>query len=304
MIISSLLGYEKCDALLNHTPVVQMGILNTTPDSFSDGGLYCSSSAAVEHALDLIAAGAHIIDVGGVSTRPGARPVSSAEEWTRVEPVLRALRREIPQNILISLDTSSPVVAYQAAREGLLDIINDVCAGRAFADALSGGQEIVGFETPWTTAHVAAKFNLGLILMHMRGDPQTMQEHPQYEDCVEEVACFLEERLKDAVRVGVRWCAIDPGIGFGKNLEHNLSLLSEAGMRRLVQTGAPVLIGLSRKSFLKKLAERDGIRVSFSNANEELEWRDQQSLSWERLCEQRGARIIRTHKMKQCMTEC
>jgi len=299
MIISSQLGYEKCDALLNHAPVVRMGILNITPDSFSDGGLYCESSAAVECALDLISAGAHIIDVGGVSTRPGARPVSSAEEWTRVEPVLRALRQEIPQNILLSLDTSSPIVAYQAAREGLLDIINDVFAGRARADDLSGEQRNVGFEATWTTAHVASKFNLGLILMHMQGDPQSMQDHPRYNDCVEEVAGFLEERLKDATGLGVRWCALDPGIGFGKNLEHNLSLLSEAGMRRLVQIGAPVLIGLSRKSFLKKLAERDGVLASFSNANEELNWRDQQSHAWERLCEQRGARIIRTHKMKQ-----
>lgn len=291
-------GDEKCDSLMSHRRVVQMGILNLTPDSFSDGGLFNSTHSALEHALSLVAQGAHIIDVGGVSTRPGSLPVSHTEEWSRVHEVLKLLRLNLPNQILISLDTNSPEVALNAAEENLIDLINDVGAARIEASNLPPKKVAANQRDIWTTAHVAAHFKLGLVLMHMQGEPKNMQSNPTYENCSVEIANFLRERLHFSQSVGVRWCAIDPGIGFGKTLDHNLELLSQNAMTQLKALGAPILIGLSRKSFLKNLAERNGVYPDLKSPQEERDWRDQQSQMWEQSCVDWGAKIIRSHQIK------
>ena len=284
-------GAAKINALMNQVKVVLQGIVNVSPDSFSDGGLFCDSLAATHQAQKLVNAGAHIVDVGGVSTRPGAPEVSAADELQRVMPILRSLRGVLPSSTLISLDTSSPIVALAAAEENLIDIINDVYASKR-CDTLQQS------ESQQTTAHIAAHFDLGLILMHMQGTPTSMQSNPTYKDCLAEVCEFLDERLKFAKACGVNWLALDPGIGFGKTLENNLSLLSSDGMRELIALGAPVLVGLSRKSFLLKLAEKQGTLPKFESAVAERTWRDLQSALWEASCIERGARIIRTHTVK------
>lgn len=290
-------GSEKCMNLLSNVRVAQMGILNLTPDSFSDGGRYCSVPAALGHAVKLVSDGAHIIDIGAVSTRPGAEKVDVETEWQRVRDTLRQLRLMLPEKVLVSLDTFSPEVAFRAADEGLIDIINDVAAAQVPNDAAGVGNNTI-LKNKRTTAHVAAHFDLGLILMHMQGEPQTMQLAPHYYDCVGEISNFLSGRLKFARTQGVRWCAVDPGIGFGKSLEHNLSLLTQESLARLQALDSPVLIGLSRKSFLKKLAERDAVEIAFASPAEEELWRDRQSLHWEQACIGWGARIIRTHAIK------
>lgn len=289
---------QKCQTHLDHASVVQMGILNVTPDSFSDGGLFSSTHSALQHALELASAGARIIDVGGVSTRPGAKPVTSSEEWNRVSPILRELRQKLPEDVLISLDTSSPEVALKAAQQDLIDIINDVAAARVQIEIPTVDIQDLPFSTRWTTAHVAARFHLGMVLMHMQGDPETMQQRPMYDDCLSDVVDFLLERVNFVRQLGVRWCAIDPGIGFGKTLSHNLQLLSSTAISRMKAIGVPVLIGLSRKSFLKALAERDGVYPSLHSEQAERDWRDEQSQTWEKACVTWGAKIIRTHKIK------
>jgi dihydropteroate synthase len=294
-------GAEKCHLLLSQLGTVQMGILNITPDSFSDGGLYLSSISASQKALQLVSQGAQIIDVGGVSTRPGSTPVNSCDEWQRVGVILKELRKQLPAHVLVSLDTSSPLVACRAAQEGLIDLINDVAAFRKKADLEQNANHDQSpfVNSDWTTAHVASHFELGLVVMHMQGEPQTMQRSPVYNDCVHEVSDFLDSRLQEALRLGVRWCAIDPGIGFGKTLDHNLSLLTPDAFSKFRSLNAPLLIGLSRKSFLKQLAERSGELPDFGTPNEELIWRDQQSELWEKKCESWGASIIRTHSIKR-----
>ena len=210
-----------------------MGIVNVTPDSFSDGGLFVDPDAAVAHGLALAGEGAAILDVGGESTRPGAAPVSEEDELRRVLPVVEGLaagRR-------ISIDTTKLVVARAALDRGAT-IVNDISAFR-FEPALAG---------------LVAERKVHCCLMHMLGDPRTMQEDPRYEDVVSEVKAFLEERLAFAVREGVSedrvW--LDPGIGFGKTVAHNLELLRRLG--EIVSIGRPVVVGTSRKSFLGKLA--------------------------------------------------
>lgn len=291
---------QKCDALLQQSKAVQMGILNITPDSFSDGGSYLSQDVACQQALHLVGAGAWIIDVGGVSTRPGAMPVTADTEWQRVAKVLEVLRLRLPANILISLDTASPEVAFRAARASLIDIINDVAAARITHPLPENAHndKTQSSQPHWTTAHVAAHFRLGLVLMHMQGEPRTMQLNPRYDDCISEVVLFLKERLEFARSLGVRWCAIDPGIGFGKTLEHNISLLSPDALTQLTSLAAPVLIGLSRKSFLKHHSDLHQTTPHFQSPREEIDWRDKQSEIWERACVNSGARIIRTHIIK------
>jgi dihydropteroate synthase len=209
-----------------------MGVLNVTPDSFSDGGLHETTDAAIAHGLAMAADGADIIDVGGESTRPGADPVSAGEELGRVMPVVRALA---DRGIAVSIDTSKAQVAEAALAAGA-EIVNDVTA---FGEADMAG--------------VAAAAGAGVVLMHMLGIPRTMQADPHYEDVVAEVTAFLADRAARAEQAGIdaeRIC-IDPGIGFGKTLEHNLALLHHVPV--LVATGYPVLIGASRKSFLTHL---------------------------------------------------
>ncbi|WP_300540723.1 dihydropteroate synthase [Maricaulis sp.] len=207
-----------------------MGVLNVTPDSFSDGGQWIDQEAAVCRALEMLNNGADIIDIGGESTRPGAKPVPEAEELKRVIPVIRALRERTAARI--SIDTFKPAVA-RAAIEAGADIWNDVMALRH-----EGAVE------------TAAELGVPVILMHMSGTPQTMQKNPQYEDVVSDVCDFLTERADIAMGAGVTADSIwlDPGIGFGKSLDHNLALMHD--LDQVIALGYPVLFGASRKRFI------------------------------------------------------
>ena len=208
-----------------------MGILNVTPDSFSDGGDFSDPSAAVDRALEMAAQGADIIDIGGESTRPGAEPVRAEEEIRRTVPVIERIREQ--SDVFISIDTMKAEVAKQAIAAGA-DIINDVSAFEADAGMVA----------------VAAETQAGAVLMHMKGSPQTMQDNPVYGNVVTEVCSYLQGRLAFAARHGVERArmAIDPGIGFGKTVEHNLALLR--GLPELSKCGSPVLVGASRKRFI------------------------------------------------------
>jgi dihydropteroate synthase len=207
-----------------------MGVVNVTPDSFSDRGLYLDPEAAIEHGRELVAAGAAILDVGGESTRPGADPVPAEEERRRVEPVIAGLAGA---GATISVDTSKASVAAAALDAGAT-IVNDVTA-------LRGDPEM---------AALVAGRGAGVILMHMAGEPRTMQENPEYEDVVAEVREFLAARLAAAVAAGIEESAIwlDPGIGFGKTDAHNFELLR--GLGELATLGRPLVVGTSRKSFI------------------------------------------------------
>ena len=215
-----------------------MGILNVTPDSFSDGGRFAAHDTALSHAQNMIAEGAAIIDIGGESTRPGALPVDSEEEIRRTLPVIRSLRSE--WNGLISIDTSKAAVA-KAALEAGADIVNDV-SGLTFDSEM---------------AVVCAGSECGIVIMHMRGTPADMQKNPSYTDVVAEVREYFQDRLKNLIMCGIspaRLC-FDPGIGFGKSLEHNLALLRH--LDELAPPGFPLLLGVSRKSLIAKLTGAD-----------------------------------------------
>src|SRR2546423_4098396 len=214
-----------------------MGVLNVTPDSFSDGGRFFQPPQALAQARKMIANGAHIIDIGGESTRPGAEPVDVAEEKRRVIPVIKELAGEA----LISIDTSKADVAAAALDAGA-KIVNDVTGGR-------------GDEAMWP---LLAERGAGFIIMHMQGTPRTMQRAPSYRDVVAEVADFFRQQYACALKFGVdpMTLAFDPGIGFGKTLAHNLSLLKN--LPRLHVHGRPLVIGVSRKSFLGKISGHNG----------------------------------------------
>ncbi len=220
----------------NKTFVV-MGILNLTPDSFSDGGLYLDSQAAVKRALQMIDEGADIIDIGGESTRPGAQPLTAEEEIQRVVPVIKALRAA--SGVVISIDTSKARV-MKAAVEAGANLINDV---RAL-------QEESALQT-------AASMNVPVCLMHMQGQPRSMQDKPEYNNIVKEVMNFLQQRIEACESVGIsrEQVILDPGFGFGKTLEHNLSLLKH--LPEFVKMGLPLLVGISRKSMLGQITGAD-----------------------------------------------
>jgi len=223
-------------------PIV-MGVVNVTPDSFSDGGEWLDPAAAIAHGRDLVAQGAAILDVGGESTRPGAAPVGEAEELRRVLPVLEGLAAA---GARLSIDTSKAAVAAAAIDAGAT-IVNDVTALRG---------------DPGMAALVAAH-DCDVCLMHMLGEPRTMQRDPRYADVVADVRAFLAERLEHAVAAGIdeRRVWLDPGIGFGKTIDHNLELLSR--LDELVALGRPVVVGTSRKSFLGRITGREaGDRVA------------------------------------------
>ena len=215
-----------------------MGILNVTPDSFSDGGRHADRFMALDHARRMIAAGADIIDIGGESTRPGALPVSADDEIARTVPVVAALRAE--WDGLISIDTMKSAVAAAALAAGA-DIVNDVSGLRA-----DPGMSVV-----------CAANGCGVVVMHMQGEPRTMQQAPHYEDVVAEVREFFGERLETLAQAGIDPAALcfDPGIGFGKNLEHNLALLRS--LESLCPQELPLLLGVSRKSVIGRLLEND-----------------------------------------------
>ncbi len=252
-------GGRKLD--LSRTAI--MGVLNVTPDSFSDGGRYAARDAALAHARRMVEEGAGIIDVGGESTRPGAQAVSAQQELDRVIPVIEALRNEIP--VPISIDSAKPEVMRAAVAAGA-GFINDVQALRA-EGALTA----------------AAALSVPVCLMHMRGEPRTMQDDPRYADVVGEVRDFLTQRLDACARAGIPRArlVIDPGFGFGKTLEHNLALLR--GLREFTALGVPVLAGLSRKSMIgKALGLPLGQRLHAS-------------VALALLAVQNGASIVRTH---------
>ena len=240
-----------------------MGIVNVTPDSFSDGGQHNTVDAAICHALRLVSEGADVLDIGGESTRPGAAEVSEAEELQRVIPVIEALAKQI--NIPIAIDTSKPGVMRAAVKAGA-GIINDVFALRR-DEALD----------------VAAELKVPVILMHMQGEPGSMQTAPHYNDAVAEVHSFLTQRIFACEMAGIskKNIVIDPGFGFGKSLEHNLALLSQ--LQRFVELGVPVLAGLSRKSFIGSLTGRDVNNRVYGSVAAAL------------IAAQNGAKIIRVH---------
>lgn len=242
-----------------------MGVVNVTPDSFSDGGLWLNAEKAAEHALGLVEEGADILDVGGESSRPGALPVSAEEELERVLPVLEKLKEiEVP----ISVDTVKPEVMRQEIRAGA-SMINDIGALR----------------TP-SAMEVVAGSDVGVCLMHMQGDPQSMQKDPQYGDVVAEVREFLERHAQEAEKAGISRdrLVLDPGFGFGKTVAHNLALLRH--LNSIASLGLPVLAGLSRKSILGVIT---GNRV---------EDRLSGSIAAALLAVSNGAKIVRVHDVK------
>jgi dihydropteroate synthase len=243
-----------------------MGIVNVTPDSFSDGGRFASTKLAVEHALQLVEDGADILDIGGESTRPNAHPVPLDEELARVVPVLEALAGQV--GVALSIDTYKPQVMRAAIAAGA-DLVNDVCA----------------LQQPGALDVVAAS-NAGVCLMHMRGTPQTMQADPVYDDVVAEVCTFLVARADAALAAGVAHerIMLDPGFGFGKRSAHNIALLRELG--RVCGLGYPVLAGLSRKSVLGQIT---------GNSVEE---RLPPSIAAAVVAAMKGAAVIRVHDVK------
>lgn len=244
-----------------------MGILNVTPDSFSDGGRYALKDAALKHAESMVRAGATLLDVGGESTRPGARAVSPTEELERVAPVVEAIAREL--DVVISVDTSTPAVIREVARLGA-GLVNDVRSLRrdgALDAALDTG--------------------LPVCLMHMRGEPGDMQDDPQYSDVTSEVCDFLAQRMAECVAAGIKAerIVLDPGFGFAKTLEHNLSLFRH--LERLHALGRPLLVGVSRKTMIGKVLGRE--------VNERLYG----SLALAALAVTKGAQIIRVHDVAE-----
>ena len=209
-----------------------MGIVNVTPDSFSDGGKFFSPEVAIRHASKLITQGADIIDIGGESTRPGAEQVSESEELKRVIPVIEKIRTDNP-TILISIDTTKASVAKHAVEAGA-DIINDV-SGLSFDNNMIG---------------IVESFNIPVVIMHMKGNPQNMQLNPKYKDIVNEILDFFKMKIKTAIQSGINRSMIilDPGIGFGKTVEHNFELLSRLNEFNVLEL--PIMIGPSRKSFI------------------------------------------------------
>jgi dihydropteroate synthase len=257
------------EALVQPSRTLVMGVINATPDSFSDGGQFLSVDAALAHARRLIAQRADILDIGGESTRPGSDPVESDEELARVLPLIEAIRRE--SSIAISIDTRKPEVARAAVAAGA-NCWNDVSA--------------LTF-TPESMA-TAVALDVPVVLMHAQGDPKTMQQDPQYRDVTGEVLNFLVGRIGQAIQAGMKLSNIivDPGIGFGKTLAHNLTLLRD--MPRFVALGRPVLVGASRKRFIAALDQGAAVEDRLGG-----------SIAAALYAAQQGAQILRVHDVAE-----
>ncbi len=253
-----------------------MGILNVTPDSFSDGGQFNAVDKAVAHCQQMINEGATIIDIGGESTRPNAKTVATDDEIQRVVPVVRAIRKYCSDSIWLSIDTSSPEVMQAAFNEGA-DIWNDVRALKRTG-----------------AAELAAKLDIPVMLMHMRGEPTTMNNLAQYDNVIDEVRTELLDRINEVVSIGVKQSniIIDPGFGFAKNYEHHCALLSQ--LSSLQTLGLPIMFGISRKRFLAEVLTKSEVpAVSMTQAVE----RDSAGTAAGLLAVQQGASIIRTHNV-------
>ncbi|HXG38260.1 MAG TPA: dihydropteroate synthase [Bacteroidota bacterium] len=243
-----------------------MGILNVTPDSFSDGGKHLLPDQAVAHASRMVEEGADFVDVGGESTRPGSEPVSIEEELRRVIPVIERLAKELP--IPISIDTYKSRVAEAAMNAGAT-IINDI-SGMTFDDEM---------------LNVAARYRATVVIMHMQGTPKTMQQNPNYEHVTRDVGQFLEKQVQKARSAGIRQIMVDPGIGFGKNLQHNLQLIRELGSFRSL--GCPILVGPSRKSFIGAILDLP------------VDQRLEGTAAAVTACILNGAHVVRVHDVKE-----
>lgn len=243
-----------------------MGILNVTPDSFSDGGLFFDVNKAVEHSKQMVNDGADIIDVGGESTRPSSDQVSEEEELKRVKPVIERLVKEV--NALISIDTYKPKVVEECIKLGV-NLVNDITGLR--------NKEMI---------EVIAKYKVPVVIMHMKGDPKNMQQNPTYKDVVKEIKEFLIDRISEARKAGIKDFIIDPGIGFGKTTEHNLQILKR--LSEFKSLGCPILVGPSRKSFIGN--------ITGLPANERLEG----TLASISIAIMNGANIVRVHDVKEC----
>ena len=246
-----------------------MGILNVTPDSFSDGGKYFSIDDAIDQGLKLIENGAEILDIGGESTRPGSESVSIEEELRRVIPVIHAILKRAP-GIKVSIDTTKSKVAEEAIKSGA-HIVNDVSAGNFDQNMMN----------------VCAKFDVPYIIMHMLGTPKNMQDNPSYKDTIEEIKKFFENKITEAEKNGINNLILDPGIGFGKRIEDNYKIL--ANLESFKEFKFPILIGLSKKSFLGK------------SLNIDIENRENATIISETISVLSGANIIRTHNVKNAV---
>ena len=253
-----------------------MGILNVTPDSFSDGGRFNAVDSALAHAREMIAAGASIIDIGGESTRPNAQAVATSDEIQRVVPVVKAIRQQLGDGIWLSIDTSNPAV-MQAAFDVGADIWNDVRALKRDG-----------------AAELAVKLDIPVMLMHMRGEPTTMNNLAQYGDVIKEVSVELADRIDEVTSIGVKRekIIIDPGFGFAKDYDHHRALLSQ--LIRLQALGLPMMFGISRKRFLAEVLSKSGVEaVTTTQAIE----RDAVGTAAGLFALQQGASIIRTHNV-------
>ena len=264
------------DKILDLSQPHIMGILNVTPDSFSDGGQFNAIDSALAHAKEMIAAGATIIDIGGESTRPNADAVAPTEERQRVVPVVKAIRQQLGNDIWLSIDTSDPTV-MQAAFEAGADIWNDVRALKRDGAAV-----------------MAATLDIPVMLMHMRGEPTTMNNLAQYDDVIEEVSAELAARIDEVTSIGVKRekIIIDPGFGFAKDYEHHRALLSQ--LIRLQALGLPMMFGISRKRFLAEVLNKSGVEAV---ANTQALERDLVGTAAAIFALQQGASIIRTHNV-------
>ncbi len=272
--IYNFLNFSQFNFVINNTsfpfsvPLI-MGILNVTPDSFSDGGKFFDREQALEHALEMINDGADIIDIGGESTRPGAQSVSVEEELDRVIPVIRKIAR-MEKGVLISVDTSKAIVAEEAIKAGA-NIVNDI-------SAFSFDREIL---------NVVRKYNVPYVLMHIKGTPETMQSSPYYDEPVADIYRYLSERINYLTTLGITNVFIDPGIGFGKRVADNYEILQR--LDEFKGLGLPILIGLSRKSFLGK------------SLNLDVDERANSTIVAETIASMKGASIIRTHDVKNAV---
>jgi dihydropteroate synthase len=258
---------NKINELLKLKRTLIMGILNVTPDSFSDGGLFVDTDKAVEHAKQMVADGADIIDVGGESSRPGSDPVSEEEELNRVKKIVSRLVNEL--DVPISIDTYKPTVAEACLKTGA-SIVNDISGFR--------DQKMID---------VAAKHKAVAVIMHMQGKPKNMQQNPEYTDVIKEISEFLKNRITECRKAGIEDIVVDPGIGFGKKTEHNLEILRR--LHEFKRLGCPILIGTSRKAFIG--AVTGGLPV---------EERMEGTIASVAVAVMNGAKIVRVHDVKKC----